>query len=427
MKVNTVTNLRFLASEALPKDKDRVISQKFVNDLSAADPLHLTSLFASYLEVEDAGKKVSHALRDYNQRIKERRDLDARHFWPIRIILRLFRAIFGAKSVQYDPVALHNLFLNTAKLMPDYVAPKKESMHPLTSGDLIIKQLKADRYDHLEAESHRLARFARKVSMHPPAVQVIMQRGLEAEEAFNTQGYYTVYHGQSLGNSFYYDVMRALSKLSKRPKNEVTLRTHLGLPTVDDFNEFKSSVIDRHGEDFKDDDHANRDLLAVSGSLEDTSPYESAAGFISRNANMTCNYYAQFHHLFELYGASPDVARYWALEATKIAYNKQRTGMAGALYVIAIPKELVDEHYEKRFIYLSQPYGKVKHSSKSKLLHKLATHAQEQYRLIIEPMMRHPEVKAMQITALPKAVVKEYKNHANEIASAIMACALGNA
>lgn len=213
----------------------------------------------------------------------------------------------------------------------------------------------------------------------------------------------------------------------ERPKNGVDLRTHIGLPLVEDFNQFKSDVIDHYGSRFSDNAHANRDLLAVSSSLQDERHGESAVYFMTMNGNISTKHVERFRPLFELYGAHHEEAEHLALEATKVAREKQRAGAAGALYVIAIPRYLVDENFDKRFIYLCHPFGLVKEASKSQLLHNLEMHTQEQYRLIIEPMMRHPKVKAMQITALPKEAVKQYKKQAKEIASAVMACALGNA
>lgn len=177
MKVSTVNHLRLLVAEGVaPAIKVSGVSQGFINDLQGADVPTLSSLFRSRMEVLEAQSQLNEILNAYSDRITAQRVADGRHFWLIRIIIRLYRSIFGPHPLSYDPSALSDLFLATAASF------KIEDRAPRAVGaDGIIAELKEKRFDNLAKEKERLTRFQWKVPGHYTlAAQVTLLRAFEA-------------------------------------------------------------------------------------------------------------------------------------------------------------------------------------------------------------------------------------------------------
>lgn len=180
------------------------------------------------------------------------------------------------------------------------------------------------------------------------------------------------------------------------------------------------NVAEFHSANETIDDHVIRDqLLSVDGDFYNTtSPQGSAHYFTTSNSNVIDSYRFReiVNSIVKKYIDNKDLVHKFTDRVCTIASWKQRAATLGALYLIAIPREFVEDK-SKNFVYRSHPRGRYCycHAMDSHESMTNGTMAEcrfgfnRQYRILTSRLTEEPDVKVHRLTTIPKNTRVAYR------------------
>lgn len=262
-----------------------------------------------------------------------------------------------------------------------------------------------------------------KPNQNPPQGNYVTLRD-QALELKNTYAanHYLFIHGQSLQIS----VLTTLNKFfikrffpdKGKDKKHQSFRVPGTVPQINNvaaFHQKYPSLTDNIVRD---------EIMSVDGDFYNENRGESAYYYAKNNLNVLTNtegvtaFRRIAYRIVGSYVQDQNLASKLAERIVTIGSHKQVESSIGALYLIAIPKEVVEDP-SRNFVYRSHPYGHPCHCHSS---HDIDSHESltngtmpycnnnyRQYRILTARLIEEPGVKVHRFTAIPRDIRVAYR------------------
>lgn len=271
----------------------------------------------------------------------------------------------------------------------------------------------------------------------PANYDVLRERALKLKKIY-VANHYLFIHGQSQQIS----VLTTLNKVFiKRFHNKGEVRSQQSfrvpetIPKIQNVRAFHSKY------PRLTDNSVRNEIMSVDGDFFNTTSGESAYSYTKSNSNVltsgAANELQAFQNLVggivKHYLQDQYLIDELATRIVTIATQKQRAVPIGALYLIAIPKEVVEDP-SRNFVYRSHQYGwpcrchtETDMDSHDALKNGTmpscnSTEYYRQYRILTARLVEEPGVKVHRLTTIPKATRVAYRELIHRTGLEIVLC-----